>query len=40
VPLREALAILLVIDARDEDRFEAAAVHWPAGWRSRSETSS
>lgn len=28
VPLREALAILLVIDANDEERFDAAAVRW------------
>ncbi|MBE2320393.1 hypothetical protein DVA67_030800 [Solirubrobacter sp. CPCC 204708] len=28
VPLRDALAILLVIDAKDEERFEAAAVRW------------
>src|SRR5690349_15752638 len=28
IPLRDALAILLVIDAKDEDRFEAAAVRW------------
>jgi hypothetical protein len=26
--LRDALAILIVIDDRDEDRFEAAAVRW------------
>src|ERR1700755_746071 len=28
VPLRDALAILLVIDAEDEDRFDVAAVRW------------
>lgn len=28
VALRDALAILIVIDDRDEDRFEAAAVRW------------
>jgi hypothetical protein len=28
VALRDALAILLVIDARDEDRFDSAAVRW------------
>src|SRR3954447_11983954 len=28
VPLRDALAILLVIDAKAEDRFDAAAVRW------------
>ena len=28
VPLRDALAILLVIDAKDEERFEPAAVRW------------
>ncbi|MDA0168377.1 hypothetical protein OJ998_04700 [Solirubrobacter taibaiensis] len=28
VPLREALAILLVIDAKEEARFDAAAVRW------------
>src|SRR4029079_7190285 len=28
VPLRDALAILLVIDARDEERFDSAAVRW------------
>jgi hypothetical protein len=28
VPLKDALAILLVIDARDEERFDQAAVRW------------
>ncbi len=28
VPLRDALAILLVIDAKEEERFDAAAVRW------------
>ena len=28
VPLRDAPAILLVIDARDEERFDSAAVRW------------
>ena len=28
VPLRDALAILLVIDVKDEDRFDSAAVRW------------
>ena len=28
VPLGDALAILLVIDARDEERFDSAAVRW------------
>src|SRR3954452_4215498 len=28
VPLRDALAILLVIDAKDEERFDQAAVRW------------
>jgi hypothetical protein len=28
VALRDALAILIVIDERDEDRFNAAAVRW------------
>src|SRR4051812_27923214 len=28
VPLRDALAILLVIDATDEARFDSAAVRW------------
>jgi hypothetical protein len=29
VPLRDALGILLVIDAKDEERFEAGAVSYP-----------
>jgi hypothetical protein len=28
VPLKDALAIVLVIDARDEARFDSAAVRW------------
>ena len=28
VPLADALAILLVLDAKDEERFEPAAVRW------------
>ena len=28
VPLRDALAILIVIDVRDEERFDRAAVRW------------
>src|SRR4051794_14868731 len=28
VPLRDALAILLVIDAKAEERFDAAAIRW------------
>src|SRR3954447_7962266 len=28
VPLKDALAILLVIDARDEEHFDQAAVRW------------
>ena len=34
VPLRDALAILLVIDAKHEERFEPAAVSYPVwSWR-------
>ena len=40
VPLRDALAILLVIDAKDEARFDRRRCGGPAGWRSRSGTSS
>ena len=28
VPLRDALAILLIIDAKEEERFDASAVRW------------
>jgi len=28
VPLKDALAILLVIDSRDEERFNSPAVRW------------
>jgi len=28
VPLRDALGILLVIEAKDDERFDAAAVRW------------
>jgi hypothetical protein len=31
VPLADALAILLVIDAKAEERFEPAAVNYPVG---------
>ena len=28
IPMRDALGILLVIEAKDDDRFDAAAVRW------------
>ena len=39
VPFKDALAILVVFDAKAEERFDHAACGRRAGWRSRSATS-
>jgi len=33
--LRDALGILLAIEAKDDERFEPAAVRWAAAWPRR-----